>query len=115
MCFTVACSVFCASPPLPRDRELDVPDALLRFTPGTEQFFNAGLGRQFAQAPPSHYPRTLTHAVLANHQICCGKQLARLANVAVSVTSIGQSGLVTASRFAWFDIWPHTSEGELPQ
>ena len=99
--------------PLPRDRELDVSDALLRLTPGTEQFMNGRLGRQFAQRPPSHEPRVFTHKVLAHRPVRCCKQLSRLANLAISVTSIGQSRLMTASCSACLDIWTHTFEGEI--
>ena len=98
---------------LPRDRELDVPDALLRLTPGTEQFMNGRPGRQFAQTPPSHEPRVFTHKVLAHRPVRCCKQLTRLANLAISVTSIGQSRLMTASGSACLDIWPRTFEGDV--
>ena len=96
--------------PFPCDRELNVSDALLRLTPGTEQFVNGRPGRQFAQTPPSHEPRVFTHTVIAHRP---SKQLTRLANLAISVTSIGQSRLMTASGSACLDIWPHTFEAEL--
>ena len=56
-----------------------------------------------------------THTVLANRPVRNRKQLTRLANLAISVTSIGQSRLVPASCSAWLDIWPHTFEGEFLQ
>jgi hypothetical protein len=65
VCFALFFSLFHVSP-LPRRRELDAPDALIRFAFGAEQFINAGSGREFAQAPQSHYPRMFTHEVLAH-------------------------------------------------
>ena len=50
--------------------------------------------------------------VLAHRPVRCCKQLTCLANLAISVTSIGQSRLMTASCSACLDIWPHTFEGE---
>ena len=41
------------------------------------------------------------------------KQLTRLAKLAISVTSIGQSRSMTASGSACLDIWPHAFEAEL--
>ena len=81
--------------PLPRHRELYVSDALLRLTPGPEQFMNGRPGRQFAQTPPSHEPRVFTKS-LHIRPVRCSKQLTRLANSAISVTSTGQSRLATA-------------------
>jgi hypothetical protein len=109
MFLTKDCSVFCDSA---CDREFNVSDALLRLTPGTEQFMNGRPGRQFAQTPPSHEPRVFTHRDLAHRSVRCSKQLTCLASSAISVTSIGQSRLTTASCSACLDIWPHTFEGE---
>ena len=59
----------CSVCPFPCDRELNVSDALLNLTPGTEQFMNGRPGRQFAQTPPSHEPRVFTHKVLAHRPV----------------------------------------------
>ena len=56
---------------------------------------------------------SVTRKIIAQHPIRGGKQQPRLGNVAISVTSIGQSALVLASCFARLVIWRHTSEGEL--
>ena len=113
MLLTEDCSLFLRFSPFPCDRELNVSDALLRLTPGTEQFMNGRLGRQFAHTPPSHEPRVLTHKILARRPVRGCEQLTRLANLALSVTSISQSRLMTASGSACLDIWPHTFEAEL--